>query len=556
MRVTESSTPGVQRMTAAPNAGSIRTHFSAFAERAFRVPRSSQPLVASLTAPTRRNAHIDNVEGTSMKLSDTVLIPAAKVLLLVASATAGLFILSDTLATINLVSVIYLLPVLLAALWWGTWPALLAAFAGAAAADFFFYPPLYSFWISDTQNIADLVGFVIVGLACGNLASGLRRRELEMQDLYRFSRRLAACFTTADLVRATQDYLSDALGRPALLIESARVEDAAATEVGVPRSVRSKAQAIIAGREPADYTTIDPATRHAWLLRPVALGSSAYVIFVDLGSAPVTATRHLKRRIDAILADATHNLMRLDLTESIEEFKLQAQAETLNNALLASISHDFRNPLVAIFGAASVLDQIAAIRQDTRASALVETVRDEALRLDDNIKNLAKAVSIKAGGERSSVELSDPVAMVRAAIELKRTQLAGHKVEVTLAPDLPLVRVRSALIENALAQLLDNAAKYASTGSTVEIRGSIDGDWLVLSVTDQGIGLTPDERSRVGQRAFRGTRHADAISGSGLGLWIANTFVAANGGRIAAESAGPGLGTTVSIFLPVTPQSA
>ena len=77
---------------------------------------------------------------------------------------------------------------------------------------------------------------------------------------------------------------------------------------------------------------------------------------------------------------------------------------------------------------------------------------------------------------------------------------------------------------------------------------------MVLSVTDKGAGLTEDERRQLGRRSFRGGRHLASIPGAGLGLWIAHNFVAANGGMLEAQSAGPGLGTTMSIRLPKGPR--
>jgi len=181
---------------------------------------------------------------------------------------------------------------------------------------------------------------------------------------------------------------------------------------------------------------------------------------------------------------------------------------------------------------------------------LVGTVHAEAARLDSDIQNLVDAALITAGVNQPNRELTDPVDMVRAAIDQKSPRLAAHRLEVSLESDLPLVRVQSALVENALAQLLDNAAKYSPAGSTINLDGRAERDWVMLSVTDQGAGLTTNERRRVGQRSFRGARHAAAVPGAGLGLWIANTFVTANGGKLDAESGGTGLGTTVRISLP------
>jgi K+-sensing histidine kinase KdpD len=146
-------------------------------------------------------------------------LPLVTSLLLVGAATAGLLLMGRFFQT-NLATIVYLIPVMVAATWWGTWPAVAAAIAGAAAADFFFYPPYYSFRLDDTQAAIDLLLFLLVALVSGDLTSRLRRetetlrrREDELQYLYRFSRRLAACHTVSDLVEAIQDYLSESLGR-------------------------------------------------------------------------------------------------------------------------------------------------------------------------------------------------------------------------------------------------------------------------------------------------------------------------------------------------------
>jgi K+-sensing histidine kinase KdpD len=479
-----------------------------------------------------------------------LIVPSAAALLLVAAATAVIAAFDRFLASVNLVSIIYLIPVLVMATWWGIWPAIVAAIGGALAADFFFYPPIYSFWISDTQNIADLIVFLIVALVSGNLAGSLRRREREIHELYTYSKQLAACFTTADLIRATQDHLSRRLGHPTLLIAKPDLSVDPPDDGGLPKDVRRNAAAMIASNGLAPHTILDAATHHAWLLRRVPLGHTDYVVFVDLGAGAAAAKVKLDRHIDAILTETAGSLARLDLERALEESRMQAQADALKNALVATMSHDLRTPLVSILGAASVLEQIEGFKEDERLRSLIGTVHGEAARLDSDIQNLVEAARITAGLEQPDRELTEPVDMVRAAIAQKTARLAGHRLEVSLESDLPMVRVQSSLVENALAQLLDNAAKYSPAGSTIKVDGRVERDWVTLSVTDQGAGLTPDERQRVGQRSFRGARHAAAVPGSGLGLWIANTFVTANGGKLDAKSGGTGLGTSVRISLP------
>ncbi len=477
-------------------------------------------------------------------------IPFAATILMVALATGVIFLFQSWLATLNLVSIIYLIPVLVVSLWWGTWPGIIAAIDGALAADFFFYPPLYSFWIGDTQNIADLIVFLIVALITGAISAQMNQRDRQILNLYDYSKRLAGCFTTADMIRATQEHLANSLGRPTILLAARDVRDETVPGTAVPQTVRD-AMAAIGADDSAAHAIVDDASGVTWLARRILLGTTHYLVFVDLGINAMGGTRRLNRRIEAILTDAASYLMHLDLAGAIEQFRIQAQSDKLKSALVATVSHDLRTPLVSILGAASVLSQITEIANNSRARSLVESVYSEAARLDGNIKNLVDAARITIDVGRPNLELTDPVDIVHTATDQKKGELAAYDLEIAVAPDLPLVRVQPALIENALVQLLDNAIKYSPTGSKIAILGNADGKWLVLSVSDQGAGLTADERSHVGQRSFRSNRHAAAARGSGLGLWIANTFVAANGGKLEADSPGPGRGTTVRIYLPV-----
>jgi K+-sensing histidine kinase KdpD len=212
-------------------------------------------------------------------------------------------------------------------------------------------------------------------------------------------------------------------------------------------------------------------------------------------------------------------------------------------------------PLAAIRGSASVLDTMPAIRGDGRIHSLVEAISDEAVQLDDFIQNLLSATRVTAGGVSPRLEWADPRDIVHAAIRGRSRRLAAHKVETEFAEDLPLVNVDSGLIEEACGQLLENAAKYSPSGSTISIGARAEQERVILSIADQGVGITPNEQQQLGRRSFRSPRHQATIPGSGLGFWIASTFVRANGGTIDISSRGQGQGTTASIALPGSPNT-
>jgi two-component system sensor histidine kinase KdpD len=123
---------------------------------------------------------------------------------------------------------------------------------------------------------------------------------------------------------------------------------------------------------------------------------------------------------------------------------------------------------------------------------------------------------------------------------------------VTLPDELVLLRIDSVLMERALGQILDNAAKYSPPESAIFVRGQQSAGQFAIAITDQGAGLDPDDRALLGQKFFRGNRHAPVTSGLGLGFWIASAFVAANDGTVQATSDGVNKGTTVTICLPLS----
>jgi two-component system sensor histidine kinase KdpD len=241
------------------------------------------------------------------------------------------------------------------------------------------------------------------------------------------------------------------------------------------------------------------------------------------------------------------------LAANVRQARLRRQAEALRDALIGSVSHELRTPLASILGSASVLAQSSAVAGDERAASLVQVVRDEAERLNADIQNLLDATRITSEGVRPRLEWVDPGDIANAAIDRKSRLLAGREVSLNVDAELPLVWVDASLVERALTQLIDNAAKYSPPHAPITINISALDGGVRLDVRDEGAGLTRDEREHVFERFYRSARHSGGIPGSGLGLWIARALVQACGGSVEADSAGEGKGTTVSIVLP--PQS-
>jgi two-component system sensor histidine kinase KdpD len=476
----------------------------------------------------------------------------------VSLVTAVLFLLDQTIAA-NLVPIAYLIPVIFAATRWGVWPATLASIAGMAEADFFFFPPIYSFDVETPQEAIDLLLFLVVALVSSNLASRLRRetetlrqREKEIQHLYEFSRRLAACFTVSDLISAIQNYLSYALGeQPAFFVTMADGRFEPPGSGSMPKMVQESVASMIATIDAPAVTAVDQPTQNAWLLTVVCSETAVHgLVAVNIGAGSREAIENKTCRVKAVLEEVSLTLQRLDIEKAMEDARLHLQAELLRDAFHGTLSHELCTPLAAIRGSASVLASMPIIRGDGRTHSLVEAISDEATQLDSFIQNLLNATRVTAGGVSPRLEWADPRDIVNAAVKGRARRLAAHQVDVEFAEDLPLVNVDSGLIEEACGQLLENAAKYSPSSSTISVRTRVEQDRVILSISDQGVGITPDERQQLGRRSFRSQRHQATIPGSGLGFWIASTFVTANGGAIEISSQGQGQGTTASISLP------
>ena len=483
-----------------------------------------------------------------------------KALACVAVATVALLLL-DRLLPFSLFTIVYLIPVVIAATRWGTWPAIAAAIAGGGAADFLFFTPFYSFSIDDPQEVIDLLLFLFVALVSGHLASRLRseketlkQRETELHYLYEFSRRLAACFTIPDLVAAIQDHLARTLGQQALFFVARSDGHLEPLEAGlVPREVEERVGSMIAKIGLPAFTILDAPTQSIWLLRAVHSDATVHgVIAVNVGSGSRAVIAAKTNRVEAVLDEASLTLQRLDIGNAMEEAKLQLQAQLLKDALHGMLSHELRSPLSAIQGSASVLGSAPVIRNDARLYPLTEAIADEVQRLDGFIQNLVNTARVTTNSVQPRLEWADPRDIVNAVVGSRSRRLAQHHVKVEFDDDLPLVNVDSALVQESLGQLLDNAAKYSPSGSPISVAVRAQPGQVGLSVSDQGLGLTPQEKLRLGLRSFRSQRFRESIPGSGLGFWIASVFVRANGGKIEISSRGAGLGTTASIVLPAS----
>ena len=275
-------------------------------------------------------------------------------------------------------SVVYLIPVVIAAARWGIVCAIAAAIAGGLASAFFFYPPLYTFRVSDPHEFLNLILFIFVAVVTSHLATQLkmqaeisRQREIDMRDLYAFSRRLAVAYDVSDIHSAIEDHLASVLQRSVVLFANTREASASTGRhagIAVPDVVRREVVEAASGQRDPESGASLKAGDEIWLVRAVSPKSPEFgVIAVNLGRASPHEANELRVRVDAVLADATATLERLGVAHAISEARMRSRTDQLREALIGSVSHELRTPLASIMGAATVLGAAPALPARSQA---------------------------------------------------------------------------------------------------------------------------------------------------------------------------------------------
>jgi two-component system sensor histidine kinase KdpD len=275
------------------------------------------------------------------------------------------------------------------------------------------------------------------------------------------------------------------------------------------------------------------------------------VVGIDSDKPGPLLTPDQRRLLDALIDQAALAIERVYLVHDLDQAERRVEADRLRSALLTSISHDLKTPLAAILGAAGTLKEFSRKLNDQGKVDLISTIIEESERLNRFIANLLDMTKLESGAVKPNATLHDVGEIVGSALERAAKILAGHHVEVDIAGDLPMLELDPVLFEQALFNLLDNAAKYSSPGTTVLVESWREGDAVKLQVADEGSGIPPEQLERVFDKFHRAQQGDQVRAGTGLGLAISRGFIEAMGGTISAANRLDRPGAVFTITLPV-----
>jgi len=411
------------------------------------------------------------------------------------------------------VTLLYLVPVLAAAVSGGVWPALAGAVAADLLVNFFFVPPYHTLVVDSPGNVIVLVVYVLVAAT------------------------VAVAVDVAARQRATAARRAVEAG---LLAQVSAAPAVAGSLTHLPEQVRAAygmaAVALVDGDRPVELVGTAPDGP------PVLAVDAAPGLRLAAWGPPVFAEdRGTLARLAAAAARMRENQRIADEAARAREL---AAVDRLRAALLDAVGHDLRTPLAGIKAAVSSLRQPDVSWAPEDQAELLATVEESTDRLVALVENLLSLSRLQAG-----VLLAQPrpvaLDLVVAEAVLDTADHAG--VEVDVPDDLPLAMADPGLLERVVANLLANALTASPPGRPVHVEGRVAGERLELRVVDHGPGLPVEGRDRVFAPFQRLT---DSGPGLGLGLAIARGFTEAMGGALVPSDT-PGGGLTMTVTIPV-----
>jgi two-component system sensor histidine kinase KdpD len=436
---------------------------------------------------------------------------------LVGGVTLFLWFLRDELTLANF-SLVYLLSILVSAIYQGTGPSLVAAVISFLCFNFFLVKPLYTFLVADPHELLDLVIYFAVAILIGQLAAQVRRqadnarqRAYEQDILYKLSSTFNQLTDRESAYQALKSIL-----KMDLLVRDVDI---------LPGKIEASSSAqnelyLLLHTEHDIYGTLR----------------------VTFDQAP---TPSLIRLITASSAQASAALERIELNERARKAHSYQEADRLKTALLHSVSHDLRTPITIIKTSASNLLELHSKLTEPERMEISRTIESEADHLNKMVGNLLDISRLKAGALKINDAWND-LEEVAGDVAARTWQLTHReRIKMRFPDRMPLVRFDYGLVLQALSNLVENSLRYEPADSKIEIVGSFQEGEARVSIINHGPNLLPEERELIWEPFYHGRE-----GNIGLGMAIARGIIEAHKGRLWVEDTIGG-GVTFIFSLPV-----
>ena len=425
----------------------------------------------------------------------------------------------------------FLLVVLFISACWGLRCAIFASILATTAYNYFFLPPLLRFTIADPQNWVALAAFLITAAAVSQFSERARQsalnadnRRREVERLYSFSQQLWLSDNVFELLNLIPKHIVDSFEvSGAALFLDARQEayffdehSRALFPIALLKSISDRGEPVL-----------DRRNRNCFM--PLRMGVRTVGALAIAGCEFARESLEALGGLVAIAIERTHTVERLTKSEAARE------GDRLRSVLLDSVTHEFRTPLTAIKASAETLLSEGDLDKPQRRDLLV-VINQESDRLNRLVGEAAEVAQLDSGQIQLHLEKHTIREAIDRGIANSQPALRSHRLEVTVAPDAPRVRIDLERIAEVITQLLDNAGKYSPPDSAIHVTAELQGSEVMTSVADHGPGIDAMEQEMIFEKFYRGRDQRMLIPGTGMGLPIAKTIVGLHGGKMGLTS--------------------
>lgn len=541
-----------------------RRRFKIWEKRLYRqLIESALPLEVSVIRPAR------TAETSKVFFTKKPSLPVDRwgygvAALSVAAATVIALILEHWILNTNLV-LVYVLAVIMTGLRYGSSRAIAASVMSFLSFNFFLTEPRYTFVVERQTELATLLFLLLIALICGPAASRIRRQFILLREANRYSeamrtlgQSLSVAENTQAVWRATAKKLSSTLQ-----VESCiAVMDADGSYVMSPDPSTPLNSVDMAALEwtqrhaiPSGHLT-DTLSASSWTIFPICKEGLCIASALTRFKKPDSGiTPYDNALIQGMLQQAADTWRRIRLAGDLESARVKTEVEQLRSALLSSISHDLKSPLAAMMGAAESLRLLKDQLEPQDRAELVDTILQESRRLESYIQNLLDMTRLGYGTlkiERDWVSIADIVGS--ALVRLKR-YYPGIRTETRFGDQTPVLYVHAALIEQAIFNILENAAKFTPPEEAVVISVFTRDDKCLITIDDKGPGIPPGLREKIFDMFYVVANGDKKSAGTGMGLAICRGMISAHRGSVYATDRPDNKGSRIVVELPIKPQA-
>ena len=440
-----------------------------------------------------------------------------------------------------------LLAILLISAAWGLRYSLLAAIAGALAYNYFFLPPLFRLTIADPQNWIALTAFLVTAVVASQLSERARRgmlyadqRRREVERLYSLSQQLWLSENVFELLNIIPHHIVESfdLSGAALFLEG-KQQTYFFDDLSRSRFPTDQLKAISDRGEPV----LDREHRICYL--PLRMGVRT------VGALGLSGCDLSRESLEAIGSLVAISIERANTVDKLTRSEAARESDRLRSVLLDSITHEFRTPLTAIKASAETLMSEVELENSQRKD-LLEVINEEADRLNHLVGEAAEVSQLDSGQLQLHFESYPIQEAIDTAVKNSQQALRRHPLEVSIAPNLPAVRMDLERITEVIVHLLDNASKYSPAESAIHVTAELRDSEIITSIADHGPGIDDIEQEMIFEKFYRGRDQRMMVQGTGMGLAIVKAIIELHGGKVGVTSQ-LGRGSVFSFSLPVNP---